>query len=121
MIIRGTLRDNILYGTEKIISDKEIIELLATFKLFDEANIDLERTVSNKSLSSGQMQKLSFVRALLSKPELLILDESTANLDKKTKALIYNILKNLNITILNSTHSSEDLIDYDKELLFCKK
>lgn len=121
MIIRGTLRDNILYGTEKIISDKEIIELLTTFKLFDEANIDLERTVSNKSLSSGQMQKLSFVRALLSKPELLILDESTANLDKKTKALIYNILKNLNITILNSTHSSEDLIDYDKELSFSVK
>ena len=74
--------------------------------------------VSNKSLSSGQMQKVSFIRALLSKPDLLILDESTANLDTETSSFLYQLLQNLNITILNSTHSSDKFTSNDIELQF---
>ena len=119
MIIKGTLKENILYGTEKNkASDKEIKNLISKFELFKNNNNNLEIKVSNRTLSSGQMQKLSFIRALLSNPELLLLDESTANLDKKTKKLIYKILKELNITILNSTHASDDLEDFDFELSF---
>ena len=118
MIIKGTLKENILYGTEKNkASDKEIKNLISKFELFKNNNNNLEIKVSNRTLSSGQMQKLSFIRALLSNPELLLLDESTANLDKKTKKLIYKILK-LNITILNSTHASDDLENFDFELSF---
>ena len=62
------------------------------------------------------MQKLSFIRALLADPDLLLLDESTSNLDSKSKKLIYSILNDLDITIVNSTHSSEELINYDIEL-----
>jgi ABC-type transport system involved in cytochrome bd biosynthesis, ATPase and permease components len=119
MIIKGTLKENILYGAEKNkASDQKIKNLISKFELFENNNKNLDTKVSNKTLSSGQMQKLSFIRALLSNPELLLLDESTANLDKKTKKLIYKILKELNITILNSTHSSDDLEDFDFELSF---
>ena len=117
MIIRGTLKDNILYGNSKEINEDEIMDMLKKFELFPDIKNDvLKLEVSNKVLSSGQMQKLSFIRALLADPDLLLLDESTSNLDSKSKKLIYNILKDLDITIVNSTHSSEELINYDVEL-----
>ena len=84
--------------------------------MFNESNeIDLNMEVNNKSLSSGQMQKISFIRALLSKVDILILDESMSNLDIKTKELIYRILSGLNLTIINSTHSIENL-EFDAHL-----
>ena len=67
------------------------------------------------------MQKIAFIRAILSKPDLLLLDESTSNLDNKSKLLVYKILDSLNITIVNSTHSSDELINYDKEIRFSNK
>ena len=61
------------------------------------------------------MQKIAFMRALLNKNELLLLDESTSNLDIETKNLIFNILRKKNITILNSTHNYEDF-EYETHL-----
>ena len=62
------------------------------FKLFDVVNKDiLGRQVTNTSLSSGQMQKVGFIRAILSNVEILLLDESTSNLDRNTKSLILEI------------------------------
>ena len=117
MIIRGTLKDNILYGNSNEINEDEIMNLIKKFELFSDINSEvLNLQVSNKVLSSGQMQKLSFIRALLADPDLLLLDESTSNLDSKSKKLIYSILNDLDITIVNSTHSSEELINYDIEL-----
>ena len=121
MIIRGSLRENILYGITETISDSEIKKEIDNFKLFDNNDIDLNDSVSNKTLSSGQMQKIAFIRAILSKPDLLLLDESTSNLDNKSKLLVYKILDSLNITIVNSTHSSDELINYDKEIRFSNK
>ena len=88
--------------------------LIDEFKVFnDDVDHDLERSVSNKSLSMGQMQKISFIRALLSGVEILVLDESTSNLDTESKVLIYDILNSKELTILNSTHSPNELINYD--------
>ena len=56
------------------------------------------------------MQKVSFIRALLADIEILILDESTSNLDSESRNLIFDVLKRKNITIINSTHNHEDLI-----------
>ena len=70
-------------------------------------------TVDNKSLSSGQMQKLAFIRALSSGIDTLLLDESTANLDEKTKAKIFDILSNRDLTIINSTHDPDGFDNVD--------
>ena len=84
LIIEGTIRENLTYGNYENISDEVIINFLEKFK-FKDRKVDLDEVVSNQSLSSGQMQKLSFIRALLKKIDILLLDESTSNLDKESK------------------------------------
>ncbi len=117
MILNDTLRNNILYGNQVDITDDEIINFIQQFKLFgDETDIELNQKISNKKLSTGQMQKISFIRALLSNPEILILDESTSNLDLESRKLIFNIINNQNLTIINSTHSPESFIGYDHHI-----
>ena len=115
MILNASLKENLLYGNNnEVNSDDLMIKYLEDFKVF-EANekINLSRKINNKSLSMGQMQKISFIRALLSGLDILILDESTSNLDTDSKKIIYNILKKETITIINSTHNPEDFINFD--------
>ena len=117
MIIKGTVKENLQYGLINKIEDKKMIELLREFKVFtDEKPKQLEINISNKSLSMGQMQKIAFIRTLLSGVEILVLDESTSNLDAESKELIYDILSTKNLTILNSTHSPNELLNYDIHL-----
>jgi ABC-type lipoprotein export system ATPase subunit len=87
------------------------------FKLFDVINKDiLDRQVTNTSLSSGQMQKVGFIRAILSNVEILLLDESTSNLDRNTKSLILDILTDKNITVVNSTHDPTSFSQIDRHI-----
>ena len=118
LIINSNLRTNLIYGNnQKNIEDEVLIKYIESFKLFsDNSKVDLERSVSNKTLSMGQMQKIGFIRALASGIEVLILDESTSNLDLESKELIYKILSDEKITIINSTHSKNDFLKYDKHL-----
>ena len=116
MIINSTLRENLIYSIEKEIEDTQMIEMIDLFKLFNEKKYDLDMKVSNKSLSMGQMQKISFIRALLSGVQILILDESTSNLDEESKELIFKILKDLDITIVNSTHNKNDFKNVDSHI-----
>lgn len=126
LILDGTLRENLLYGNqESNIEDKNLIEMLNLFHLFDDSDHNLELLISNRTLSSGQMQKISFIRSLLANTELLLLDESTSNLDSETRNLIFNILKSKNITVINSTHNHEEFefdhhirIEYKNEKRF---
>ena len=122
MIFNGSLRENLLYGTKKEITDHQLNEYLVKFSVFntpEENSLDSE--VSNKSLSSGQMQKISFIRALLMEVDLLILDESTSNLDDDSKKLIFDILNNFELTIINSTHNLSSFINYDEHIKIVAK
>jgi ABC-type multidrug transport system fused ATPase/permease subunit len=114
LIIETSIRENLLYGNSQSISDQQIKDLLTKFN-FKSTDINLDEIVSNKTLSSGQMQKISFIRALLNDVEILLLDESTSNLDKESKVLIFDILKKEKVTILNSTHNREDF-SYDHHI-----
>ena len=114
LIFSGTLRENLLYGNNSEITDEKIKESVTEFSLFgDEQIIDLEKKIDNKSLSSGQMQKIGFLRIILSEVDILFLDESTSNLDEETKNLIFEILKKKNLTIINSTHDLESFKTVD--------
>lgn len=121
LILTDTIKSNVLYGNKLSVTDDEILDLLKSFELFDDENrYSLDQHISNKSLSSGQMQKIAFVRALLAKVELLLLDESTANLDDKTRNKIFNILNKQNITIINSTHDPKMFknVDFNYNIIF---
>lgn len=117
MIFTGTLKENLLYGNELEIDDSLIIKQLRDFEIFkEESSYRLDKKIDNKSLSSGQMQKIAFIRALLSEPDVLLLDESTANLDDFSRKLIFKLLDDQKITIINSTHDPENFENVDNHL-----
>ncbi len=117
MIFEATLLENIMYGNELNVSNEDIYDYLRTLDTFkEEESYSLDRTINNKSLSSGQMQKIAFIRAFLSDTEILLLDEATANLDDNSKDIIFKILKEKNITIINCTHDPESFENVDANL-----
>lgn len=98
-LFRGTIYENILYGREDA-TREEVIE--AAKKAYCHSFIEkLPRgydTVLNEeasNISQGQRQLLTIARALLSDPEILILDEATSSVDTRTEALIQKAMKNL--------------------------
>ena len=115
LIIDSSIRENLRYGNSNEISDDKLNKYIKLFDLFNGEAPNLDMRINNKSLSSGQMQKISFIRVMLADVDVLFLDESTSNLDIDTKNKIYSVLKKLEITVINSTHSKEDF-EYDFHL-----
>lgn len=119
-IFRDTLINNILYGQERHdISEDEVLEKLKEFNTFKNLeDYKLDKLVSNKTLSSGQMQKIGFIRILLSNPDIILLDESTSNLDTESKKIVFENLKLNNSTVINSTHDPDnfDFADHHIEI-----
>lgn len=114
LIFNETLKYNLLYGNNFEIHDEEILSACRDFQLFNKIEEDtLNQKVNNKNLSSGQMQKISFIRAILLKPEVLFLDEATSNLDLNSKYKVFELLKQQKITIVNSTHDPSSFKEVD--------
>jgi ABC-type bacteriocin/lantibiotic exporter with double-glycine peptidase domain len=117
LIFNASLHENVMYGNDNEIDEETILEYLRFFNTFKEdSEYNLQKTISNKTLSSGQMQKIAFIRALMANTEVLLLDEATANLDDASKNLIFKTLKEKKVTIINSTHDPESFIDVDNTL-----
>jgi ATP-binding cassette subfamily B protein len=101
-LFSGTVRDNILYGNTSYknysndqlaaaISEAGLETLLARF----DDGLETKVQTTGDGISLGQKQLIAFMRAVLRKPELLILDEATANIDTVTEQLLDSILKKL--------------------------
>lgn len=101
-LFSGTVRENILYGNPgyKNYSNMQLSAAVAEAGLesllerFDQG-LDTKVQTTGDGISLGQKQLIAFMRAVLRKPELLILDEATANIDTVTEQLLDNILKKL--------------------------
>jgi len=101
-LFTGTVRDNILYGNPeyKNLSNDELAEVIkesgleALLSRFD-SGLDSKVQTTGDGISLGQKQLIAFMRSVLRKPELLILDEATANIDTITEQLLENILQKL--------------------------
>ena len=101
-LFSGTIRDNILYGNEEYhhLQNGELIKKLhdsgleSLLQRFDKG-LDSKIDVSGDGISLGQKQLIAFMRAVLRKPDLLILDEATANIDTVTETLLEDILQKL--------------------------
>lgn len=95
-LFAGTIKENISFGNISA-SDEEIIEAAKIAQAHDfisEKEEGYDEFVAEKgnSLSGGQKQRLSIARAILRKPEILILDDSTSALDLVTEANLYKAL-----------------------------
>jgi len=101
-LFSGTVRDNIVYGNDPyrdyssaqiaaVLEESNLSTLLARFP----EGLDTRVTASGNSISLGQKQLIAFMRAALRKPELLVLDEATANIDTVTEQLLEEILRRL--------------------------
>lgn len=95
-IFSGTIMDNIRYGRLDA-TDEEVIEAAKAVSAHDfimhmERGYQTEVNERGSSLSVGQRQLISFARALLNDPKILILDEATSSIDTKTEILIQKAL-----------------------------
>ena len=102
LLFTGTIRDNILYGNERYLrhSDEQLLSLFAERHLdrllarFEEG-LQTKVAAGGTTISLGQKQLIAFMRTVLRDPELLILDEATANIDTVTEQLLQQIIDKL--------------------------
>lgn len=91
-LFSGTVRDNLRYGKPDA-TDEEIIEALRRVSALDvvermDHGLDSEVGESGDMLSTGEKQLLSFARAILADPRILVLDEATSSIDTVTEQRI---------------------------------
>ena len=104
----GSLREQVTYPMpQEHYTDEEVRCVMQKVQLGDlEARVGgLDVVLDWKNvLSPGEQQRLAFARALLRKPELMILDEATASLDVSGERLLYNLLKELGCSYISVAH-----------------
>lgn len=119
-LVSGTVRDNIKWGKPDA-TDDEIRAALKTAQALDFVNekdgLDSKILQGGKNLSGGQIQRLTIARALVRKPEILILDDSSSALDFATDAALRRAIKadtdNMTVFIVSqrfSTIKNADMI-----------
>ena len=99
VLFKGTIRENLLWGNENA-TDEEIQQALETAQALEvvekkDGGLNAPITQGGKNLSGGQRQRLTIARALVRKPEILILDDSTSALDYATDAKLRKALQEL--------------------------
>jgi len=116
-LFKGTVLENILYGyTNKTKTD--VIKLINDFELtpyikrFDNG-LDTMIIQNGSGLSGGQAQIIAFLRVVINKRDVIILDEATSNLDINTRKIILKILKEKNLCdILIIISHQNDKLDF---------
>lgn len=102
LLFTASIGDNIRYGNSKLanLSNQELHKRLEELKLENfidkfEKGLDTEISGNAENISLGQKQIISFIRTILREPEVLILDEATANIDTVTEELLQDIINKL--------------------------
>lgn len=99
VLFKGTVRDNLLWGNKEA-TDDDMIEALKNAQVYDtileKGGLDAEIKQNGANLSGGQKQRLSVARALVKKPQILVLDDSSSALDFATEAAMRKAILSLN-------------------------
>lgn len=123
VLFEGTIRDNIKWG-KKDATDEEILKACEISQSMDiinkkEKGIDSYVEQNGRNFSGGQKQRLSIARALVRKPEILILDDSSSALDYATDAALRKAIKSLdyNPTVFIVSQRTASIQNADKILV----
>lgn len=120
VLFQGTIRENMLWGNKNA-EDREIIEAIEKAQAKDillkkEKGLDAFIEQGGRNLSGGQRQRLSIARALVRKPEILILDDSASALDYATDAALRKSLQDLDYhpTVFIVSQRTSSIMHADK-------
>lgn len=121
LLFSGTVKDNVAWGKENA-SLEQIIQAAKDAQIhetIDRLPYKYETILGQKgvNLSGGQKQRLSIARALVRKPKILMLDDSTSALDLKTEAKLLTALKKYECTTFIITQKVSTAMEADKILL----
>ena len=110
-LFSDTLRNNLTIGIEREVTDEEIWNILkiCDCEFLDKNSLDFMVEENGNNFSGGQLKRIALARALLRNPKVLILDETTANLDSKSVRKITENINNLPITKIWITHDPDTI------------
>ena len=118
-LVSGTIRDNMRWGNENA-TDEEILEAIKTAQAADivkaKGGLDAKIEQGGRNLSGGQKQRLTIARALVRKPEILILDDSASALDYATDASLRRAIRELDgkTTVFIVSQRASSIMHADK-------
>ncbi len=119
VLFKGSLRENLKWGNKNA-TDEDMIDALEKAQILNEMNqkdcLETEIEQNGSNLSGGQKQRISIARALVRKPEILILDDSFSALDLSTESSLSNEIYNLDYkpTVFIVSQRANSVINADK-------
>ena len=119
-IFSGTVKENLCIGLEEIDDDQLVnaCKMARAHEFIENLPLGYDTYLQEdgSNLSEGQKQRLAIARAILKKPDILIMDEATSNLDTITENYIKETIANFasDITVIIIAHRLSTIVNCDK-------
>ena len=120
VLFKGTIRENMLWGNENA-TDEEILSAVKTAQATDvidvKGGLDAAIEQGGRNLSGGQKQRLTIARALVKRPEILILDDAASALDYATDAALRQAIRQLDETTVFVVSQRASSVMYSDKII----
>ncbi|CAN8069841.1 unnamed protein product [Agarophyton chilense] len=119
-VMLGSLRDNVIYPSRRRdVTDDEVVAALKRVNLgylVERVGLDAAGEALSRSMSLGEQQRLAFSRILISKPYMVVLDESTSALDMENERDMYGLVRDMGLTCVSVGNRASLVTFHDRVL-----